>query len=86
MVTRIEEPVSVKLVYSSLKNTVYPERVYWRKRVYPITKIGLHHIFREGRTLKHIFTVVSGETAFRLCLDTETLHWVLEEISYVDAS
>lgn len=86
MVTRIEEPVSVKLVYSSLKKTVYPEVIYWRKRIYKITKLGLHHTFKEGKTLKHIFSVTSDNTSFRLCLDSETLHWVLEEISYVDAS
>lgn len=85
MITEINEPVSVKLVYSSLKQTVYPEKIYWRKRVYPITKIGLHHIFRKGRILKHIFSVTSNQTSFRLSLDTESLHWTLEEI-YDDAS
>lgn len=85
MITPINEPVSVKLVYSSLKQTVYPEKIYWRNKVYLITKVGLHHVYKEGETLKHIFTVVSKETAFRLSLDTQTLHWTLEEI-YDDAS
>lgn len=85
MLTRINELVSVKLVYSSLKNTVYPSEICWRKRVYKIIKVGLHHIFREGQTLKHIFTVTSKGIGFRLSLDTQTLHWRLEEI-YDDAS
>ena len=85
MLTKINEQVSVKLVSSVLTNTVYPETIYWRGRVYKIHKVGLHHFYREGRSLKHIFSVISGETAFRLSFDTETLQWRLEEVTeYTD--
>lgn len=81
MLTKIDEKVSVKLVSSILHNKVYPEIMYWRGRTYKISKVGLHHFYREGRTLKHIFSVISGQTAFRLSLDTQTLQWKLEEVT-----
>lgn len=52
----------------------------WRERQYIITKIGLHHTTREGRTLLHIFSVTDGTTAFKLELNTETLGWKLLEV------
>lgn len=81
MSTKINESVSVKLVYNSLNQKVYPEKIRWRNRVYPITKVGLHHVYYEGRVLKHVFSVTSDSTAFRLCLDSESLKWKLEEIN-----
>ena len=48
---------------------------------YPIVKVGLHHTFRQGRTLYHVFSVTSKTLLFRLVLNTETLNWRLEEIS-----
>ena len=57
-----------------------PWVVYWRGRRYTITKIGLHHIVREGRVLFHIFSVTDGTTFFRLRFDTETLGWKLLEV------
>ena len=47
----------------------------------PVSKVGLHHTFRKGRTLFHVFSVVSKGIYLRLILDTDTLHWELEEIS-----
>ncbi|MBI2028880.1 hypothetical protein HYT02_00490 [Candidatus Gottesmanbacteria bacterium] len=81
MLTKIDERVSVKFVSSVLTNKVYPETIYWRGRVYKVSKVGLHHFYKHGRTLKHIFSVISGETAFRLSFDTESLQWKLEEVS-----
>lgn len=83
MVTQINEAVSVKLVYNHVKQSVKPEAFYWRGRAYKVDKVGLHHFFKKGSTLSHIFSVVCGETAFRLALDTETLHWKVEEVSDV---
>ncbi len=78
---RISEPVSVSLSYDSKRVKVYPKWVVWNNRLYPVLKVGLHHTFRRGRTLYHVFSVVSKTLFFRLVLDTETLHWKLEEIS-----
>lgn len=75
MITKIDERVSVKLVSST------PQSLFWRGRVYLITQIGLHHTFWEGKILKHVFSVVSDSTAFKLILNTQTLNWKLEEVN-----
>ncbi len=81
MSQRINESVSVSLTFDSKKKTVHPKVIVWSGRLYAIKKVGLHHTVRRGKTLFHVFSVVSGTLFFRLVLDTSTLHWVLEEIS-----
>lgn len=81
MVNRIQEAVSVSLVFDHTKRRVYPSCLKWRGRVYKISQLGLHHFFRRGRTLIHVFTVSSHTTSFRLELDTYSLHWHLTEVS-----
>lgn len=81
MIQKISSPVSVTLAYDHKKRRVFPKVVVWDGKIYRIDKIGLHHTFRTGTTLYHVFSVESPELFFRLVLDTDTLHWVLEEIS-----
>lgn len=81
MIEKISAPVSVSLFYDSRKQKVLPKWVVWDGRLYPIVKIGLHHTYRQGRTLFHVFSVASKNLFFRLILNTENLHWILEEIS-----
>jgi hypothetical protein len=81
MIEKVSVPVSVSLAFDSKKRKVVPKWVIWNGRLYPIAKVGLHHTFRRGRTLYHVFSVASKSLFFRLVLDTENLHWRLEEIS-----
>ena len=81
MMQKIDVPVSVSLVFNSKKGKVAPRWVVWNGRRYPIVKIGLHHTYREGKTLYHVFSVTSKSLFFRLVFDTETLGWRLKEIS-----
>ena len=81
MIEKISSPVSVSLAFDNKRRKVSPRWVVWDGRLYPVVKIGLHHTFREGRTLFHVFSVVSKNLFFRLVLNTESLHWRLEEIS-----
>ena len=81
MIQKIDVPVSVSLSFDSKKRRVFPKWVVWNGRLYPIIKIGLHHSYKKGRVLFHVFSVASKTLFFRLILDTETLHWKLEEIS-----
>lgn len=81
MIQRVDVPVSVTFVFDHKRRVVFPKDVLWEGRVYPIVKVGLHHSFREGRVLYHVFSVASKTLFFRLVLDTETLFWRLEEIS-----
>ncbi|MBI1871821.1 hypothetical protein HYZ70_03175 [Candidatus Curtissbacteria bacterium] len=81
MITRLSAPVAVDFVSDPKRRLVLPRAIWWDGRLYPIEKVGLHHIYRSGRTLFHVFSVVGKEIYFRLTLNTETLFWQLEEIS-----
>lgn len=76
-----DEPVSVSLSFDHIKNRVFPKWIVWQNRLYPVNKIGLHHKFREGATLYHVFSVTAKTLFLRLVLNTDTLHWRLEKIA-----
>jgi hypothetical protein len=71
----VDEKVTVGMVGSA------PKYVSWRGKSHTITQIGLHHYYRRGKTLYHVFSVVAGTLFMRLCLNTDSLIWKLEEIS-----
>lgn len=57
-----------------------PLTMHWRNRDYKITKVGLQHNYLEGKTLIHIFSVLSGDLFLKLKLNTKYLTWNLTEI------
>lgn len=81
MIQKVGVPVSVTLTFNCRTRQVLPGEVVWESKTYLITKIGLHHTFRQGQTLYHVFSVTSGNLFFRLVLNTKTLFWTLEEIA-----
>ena len=81
MISKINEPVSVVLKFDHKLRYVTPVKIAWNSKEYPITKVGLHHHFYEGRTLHHVFSVESGGMFFRLLLNTDNLFWTLQEVS-----
>ena len=70
----ISEPVVVGMSSS-------PKWVKWKNRVYKIDKVGLHHTYKEGKILFHVFSVISGALFMKLIFNTENLLWKLEEVS-----
>lgn len=76
----VGEKISVISVFDAQKGNIMPRKIMWHNREYIMSKLGYHHCVREGRVLFHIFHVTDGSTAFRLSLNTETLHWTLEEV------
>ena len=78
---KVSTPVTVSFLYNHRTNSVSPQALLWEGRKYIISKIGLHHMVRRGRTLYHIFSVETANLFFRLVLDTDTLHWTVEEIA-----
>ncbi len=76
----IHEPVSVITSFNHETRRVFPRKLRWRNREYQITKVAYHHTVRQGRLLYHIFHVTDGTIDFRLIFNTETLHWILEDI------
>jgi hypothetical protein len=81
MIQKISTPVTVTLVFNHKRRVAFPREVLWEGKEYPILKIGLHHSYRAGRTLYHVFSAASKEMFFRLVLNTDNLFWTLEEIS-----
>jgi hypothetical protein len=81
MIQRIHAPISVDLVFDHTLRKVFPRFVRWEGQSHRILKIGLHHTYRQGRTLYHVFSVETATLFFRLVLDTDTLHWSVEEIA-----
>lgn len=81
MIQRINVPISVNLYFDHHKRCVLPTTILWEGKNYPITKIGMHHTLRQGRTLFHIFSVETESLFFRLVLNTDNLFWTVEEIA-----
>ena len=76
----INEKISVILIYDRMTGIVMPKKIRWQGRDYIIQKLTYHHKIRVGRQMFHIFHVTDGVTDFRIKLDTDTLHWTLEEV------
>jgi hypothetical protein len=57
-----------------------PKYVVWKGKNHTIKTIGLHHHYREGSTLYHVFSVATDTLFLRLKLNTDNLLWKLEEI------
>lgn len=69
----INETVNVVLANST------PLSMHWRNRDYKITKVGLRHDYLEGKTLVHVFSVLSNDLFLKLKLNTKNLTWNLME-------
>ena len=81
MITKLDLPVSVSFTFDSERRSIEPKALVWNGKLHAIKKVGLHHKFKKGRTLFHVFSVASNAMFFRLVLNTDTLHWRLEQIS-----
>lgn len=81
MITKLDAPISVKIVYNHHQRSFVPKVIQWEGREYPVIKIGLHHTAREGRTLMHFFSVTTPNLFFRLKFNTDNLNWSVEEYS-----
>ncbi len=81
MIEKISAPVTVGVVYDHKLRKAIPSYVVWEGKAHKITRVGLHHTFRDGRTLYHVFSVATPTLFLRLVLNTDTLNWRLEEIS-----
>jgi len=77
----INEKISVITKYDRMTGAVLPIKFRWQGREYRVIKLAYYHKFRQGRNICHIFHVTDGATDFKLRLDTENLHWTLEEVA-----
>jgi hypothetical protein len=77
---KINQGVSVISSFNHHLRRVEPRKIFWNGREYIVTKTGLHHTYRTGRTLFHVFSVVANTTFLRLSLNTDNLFWQLDEV------
>jgi hypothetical protein len=77
---KVNESVSVSLVFDGRKRKNTISKIMWRNRIYKIRKQGLHHTYKRGSRLFHVFSVAGEVLSFRLILDSHSLVWKLEEI------
>lgn len=77
---KLNEKVSVLSLFDKETNKTYPYALKWHNKKYQITQVGLHHTIHIGKVLHHVYSVTDGNTFFRLNLNTENLHWTLEEV------
>ncbi|MFC1722062.1 hypothetical protein ACFL0C_00250 [Patescibacteria group bacterium] len=80
MSQKINERVSIGLIFDHNKRKTTVSKIMWKNRVYKITNHGFHHTYQKGDTLFHIFSVSSDTISFRISLDSSSLIWTLEEI------
>lgn len=80
MIQKISAPVSVVFVFDHKRRVATPRQVIWEGRVFQVVKVGLHHHYKKGNTLYHVFSVSTHTLYFRLLFNTENLFWTLEEI------
>lgn len=80
MTEAINEPVSVALWSNHTTRKIAPYRLYWHGRQYRITTVGFHHVYRQGRSALHVFSVSDGTNFFRLEMNAETLEWRLLDV------
>jgi hypothetical protein len=80
----LDEPISVVFYFDSETNLIQPYRLTWNNRDYLLGKVDFHHKTRAGKTLTHHFSLadVDGTVYFKIALDTDNLHWKLEEYMY----
>jgi hypothetical protein len=77
---RLSAPIAVHLL-SSDTGRAEPRRLVWAGQSHHILRVGLHHQYRRGRTLYHVFSVATDTLFYRLVLNTDSLQWTVEEIA-----
>lgn len=85
MFEKLHDPVSVLASFSHGPQgtvQVVPHAMKWQGKRWRVDRMGLHHPERRGTKRVHIFGFSSGETAFRLELDPDSLEWTLVEAYY----
>ena len=81
MIQDLHEPISVITMYDHKNRRVYPAELFWQNQKNKITKLGLHHTYKTGNTLFHVYSVSTDLLSFKLQLDTSNLFWTVEQIS-----
>jgi hypothetical protein len=79
---KINEEVSVVMIYNAKQKRIEPRLMRWKNRDYVLGQVDYYHPYMEGRDMQHIFELVDNENSlwFRLRLNGSNLHWTLEAV------
>lgn len=86
MIMKMKAPCSVAWYFDHKSRHHQPIKIVFDGNAYSIVKIGNHYQFREGRTLFHVYGVVSKTIFLKIVLNTDTLAWELWEIGDHDTN
>ena len=86
VIQKLQLPVSVITSFNHQTGTTSPKQILYGGRRHNLIKAGYHHTFRQGRTLYHVFSMISEAMFFKLVLNTDNLIWTLEEVADGNAS
>ena len=81
MIQDIKAPITVYTAFNHRKNKAFPFSLKWDGRTYKIQSVDLHHTYKSGATLFHVFSVSTEAMSFKLVLNTSNLFWMVEQIS-----
>lgn len=75
------EPISVVYYFDARNKKVKPFQLTWNNQDYLLGSVDYHHKTRDGTTLIHHFTLCdkARQMYFKIALNTNNLHWELEE-------
>jgi len=76
--TRIHEDVDVYVVFA--KGTVVPRAFRWAGRTYTVDTVNQRWSGHNGHVRLYYFAVTAGGNAYKLCFNTQDVHWMLEEV------
>ena len=79
MAEKIKEPISLNLTFDHKQRKTLISKVWWHNREYKIVRQGLHHTYKIGDSVQHVFSVATDTISFKLVLDGSSLNWTLEE-------
>lgn len=80
---KVNEEVTVVMVYSAKQKAATPHLMYWLNKDYKLGPVDYYHNYMDGRDIQHIYELCDKEETiwFRLRLNSANLHWTLEAIS-----
>jgi len=81
MYEEVHEQISVTASFP-LKGKPAITSFIWRGKTYKILDVHLVSKARKGRECVWLFNVSTRSSAFKIRLDTDTLTWYLEELSW----
>jgi len=74
----IREPIDVLVTFTG--NKIFPLFFKWGRKKYKIDKVNLIHVTRQGHDNLYFFNVSNKVNYFKLCFNSGSLKWTLEEV------